>query len=319
MKKSAAVLLALGMAVMGLAGCSGSSNSTATTAATEAAATTAVTTTAAAETTTEAAKDSALEGPITVISREDGSGTRGAFIELFGIEVKNDAGEKVDMTTDDAEITNSTSVMMTSVAGNTEAIGYISLGSLNDTVKAVKIDGAEATVDNIKSGTYKIARPFNIATKGEISDVAQDFIKYIMSEDGQKVVEDNGYISQGNDGAYESAGLSGKVVVGGSSSVTPVMEKLKEAYVALNPDVTIEVQQSDSTTGMTSAIEGVCDIGMASRDLKDSEIEKGLTGTTIAMDGIAVIVNNDSPVEELSSDSVKGIYTGEITDWADVQ
>ncbi len=319
MKKSAAVLLALGMAVMGLAGCSGSSNSTATTAATEAAATTAETTTAAAETTTEAAKDSALEGPITVISREDGSGTRGAFIELFGIEVKNDAGEKVDMTTDDAEITNSTSVMMTSVAGNTEAIGYISLGSLNDTVKAVKIDGAEATVDNIKSGTYKIARPFNIATKGEVSDVAQDFIKYIMSEDGQKVVEDNGYISQGNDGAYESAGLSGKVVVGGSSSVTPVMEKLKEAYVALNRDVTIEVQQSDSTTGMTSAIEGVCDIGMASRDLKDSEIEKGLTGTTIAMDGIAVIVNNDSPVEELSSDSVKGIYTGEITDWADVQ
>lgn len=319
MKKSAAVLLALGMAVMGLAGCSGSSNSTATTAATEAAATTAVTTTAAAETTTEAAKDNTLEGPITVISREDGSGTRGAFIELFGIEVKNDAGEKVDMTTDDAEITNSTSVMMTSVAGNTEAIGYISLGSLNDTVKAVKIDGAEATVDNIKSGTYKIARPFNIATKGEVSDVAQDFIKYIMSEDGQKVVEDNGYISQGNDGAYESAGLSGKVVVGGSSSVTPVMEKLKEAYVALNPDVTIEVQQSDSTTGMTSAIEGVCDIGMASRDLKDSEIEKGLTGTTIAMDGIAVIVNNDSPVEELSSDSVKGIYTGEITDWADVQ
>ena len=319
MKKSAAVLLALGMAVMGLAGCSGSSNSTATTAATEAAATTAETTTAAAETTTEAAKDSALEGPITVISREDGSGTRGAFIELFGIEVKNDAGEKVDMTTDDAEITNSTSVMMTSVAGNTEAIGYISLGSLNDTVKAVKIDGAEATVDNIKSGTYKIARPFNIATKGEVSDVAQDFIKFIMSEDGQKVVEDNGYISQGNEGAYESAGLSGKVVVGGSSSVTPVMEKLKEAYVALNPDVTIEVQQSDSTTGMTSAIEGVCDIGMASRDLKDSEIEKGLTGTTIAMDGIAVIVNNDSPVEELSSDSVKGIYTGEITDWADVQ
>ena len=318
MKKSAAVLLALGMAVMGLAGCSGSSNSTATTAATEAA-TTAVTATAAAETTTEAAKDSTLEGPITVISREDGSGTRGAFIELFGIEVKNDAGEKVDMTTDDAEITNSTSVMMTSVAGNTEAIGYISLGSLNHTVTAVKIDGAEATVDNIKSGTYKIARPFNIATKGEVSDVAQDFIKYIMSEDGQKVVEDNGYISQGNDGAYEPAGLSGKVVVGGSSSVTPVMEKLKEAYVALNPDVTIEVQQSDSTTGMTSAIEGVCDIGMASRDLKDSEIEKGLTGTTIAMDGIAVIVNNDSPVEELSSDSVKGIYTGEITDWADVQ
>lgn len=317
MKKSAAVLLALGMAVMGLAGCSGSSNSTATTAATEAAATTAETTTAAAETTTEAAKDSALEGPITVISREDGSGTRGAFIELFGIEVKNDAGEKVDMTTDDAEITNSTSVMMTSVAGNTEAIGYISLGSLNDTVKAVKIDGAEATVDNIKSGTYKIARPFNIATKGEVSDVAQDFIKYIMSEDGQKVVEDNGYISQGNDGAYEPAGLSGKVVVGGSSSVTPVMEKLKEAYVALNPDVTIEVQQSDSTTGMTSTIDGTYDIGMASRELKDEEAAQ-LTPQVIALDGIAVIVNKENPITELTSEDVLNIYTGVTTDWSEI-
>ena len=317
MKKSAAVLLALGMAVMGLAGCSGSSNSTATTAATEAAATTAETTTAAAETTTEAAKDSALEGPITVISREDGSGTRGAFIELFGIEVKNDAGEKVDMTTDDAEITNSTSVMMTSVAGNTEAIGYISLGSLNDTVKAVKIDGAQATVDNIKSGTYKIARPFNIATKGEVSDVAQDFIKYIMSEDGQKVVEDNGYISQGNDGAYESAGLSGKVVVGGSSSVTPVMEKLKEAYAAVNPNATIEVQQSDSTTGMTSTIDGTYDIGMASRELKDEEAAE-LTGQVIALDGIAVIVNKENTIDELTSEDVLNIYTGATTDWSEI-
>ena len=316
-RKVIAITLTAMMAAGMLAGCGSSDSSSSSTADTtkEASATEADGSTDGDST----AAGGDFSGQISVISREDGSGTRGAFIELFGIEVKNDAGEKVDMTTDDAEITNSTSVMMTSVAGNTEAIGYISLGSLNDTVKAVKIDGAEATVDNIKSGTYKIARPFNIATKGEVSDVAQDFIKYIMSEDGQKVVEDNGYISQGNDGAYESAGLSGKVVVGGSSSVTPVMEKLKEAYVALNPDVTIEVQQSDSTTGMTSAIEGVCDIGMASRDLKDSEIEKGLTGTTIAMDGIAVIVNNDSPVEELSSDSVKGIYTGEITDWADVQ
>ena len=317
MKKSAAVLLALGMAVMGLAGCSGSSNSTATTAATEAA-TTAVTTTAAAETTTEAAKDNTLEGPITVISREDGSGTRGAFIELFGIEVKNDAGEKVDMTTDDAEITNSTSVMMTSVAGNTEAIGYISLGSLNDTVKAVKIDGAEATVDNIKSGTYKIARPFNIATKGEVSEAAQDFINYIMSGDGQKVISDNGYIGDDSAAAFESNGAEGKVVVGGSSSVSPVMEKLIEAYKAVNANVEIELQTSDSTTGMTSAIEGVCDIGMASRDLKDSETEAGLTATVIAKDGIAVIVNNDSGVEELTSEQVKDVYTGNITTWEDL-
>ena len=315
MKKSAAVLLALGMAVMGLAGCSGSSNSTATTAATEAAVTTAETTTAAAETTTETARDSALEGPITVISREDGSGTRGAFIELFGIEVKNDAGEKVDMTTDDAEITNSTSVMMTSVAGNTEAIGYISLGSLNDTVKAVKIDGAEATVDNIKSGTYKIARPFNIATKGEVSEAAQDFINYIMSGDGQKVISDNGYIGDDSAAAFESNGAEGKVVVGGSSSASPVMEKLIEAYKAVNANVEIELQTSDSTTGMTGAADGTLDIGMASRELKDSETEEGLTATKIAMDGIAVIVNQENPVEDLSSDTVKGIFTGGTTTW----
>ena len=241
------------------------------------------------------------------------------FIELFGIETKNDAGEKVDNTTEDAEITNSTSVMMTTIAGNKGAIGYVSLGSLNDTVKAVDIDGAEATVDAIKAGEYKVARPFNIAVKEGLSDVASDFIKFIMSEDGQKVVEDNGYISQGNEGAYTASGLKGKVVVAGSSSVTPVMEKLKEAYAAVNPDVEIEVQQSDSTTGMTSAIEGVCDIGMASRDLKDSELEAGLTPTVIAMDGIAVVVNNDSPVTELTSENVKDIFTGEITDWADVQ
>ena len=291
MKKTMAMVLAFGLTMMSLTGCGGSGNG----------------------------KSAEAERPITVVSREDGSGTRGAFIELFGVEEKNGAGEKMDMTTLDAEITNSTSVMMTTVAGNKEAIGYISLGSLNDTVRAAKIDGVEATIDNIKSGTYKIARPFNIATKDGLSDVAADFIKYIMSEDGQKVVEENGYISQGNEGAYQVSGASGKIVAAGSSSVTPVMEKLKEAYVALNPDVTIEVQQSDSTTGVTSALEGVCDIGMASRELKDTELEKGIKGTVIAMDGIAVIVNNDSPVEELSSEAVKGIYTGEIMDWADVQ
>ena len=260
-----------------------------------------------------------FSGQISVISREDGSGTRGAFIELFGIESKNDAGEKVDNTTEDAEITNSTSVMMTTIAGNKGAIGYVSLGSLNDTVKAVDIDSAEASVDAIKAGEYKVARPFNIAVKDDLSDVASDFITFIMSEDGQKVVEDNGYISQGNEGAYTASGLKGKVVVAGSSSVTPVMEKLKEAYAAVNPDVEIEVQQSDSTTGMNSAIEGVCDIGMASRDLKDSELEAGLTSTVIAMDGIAVVVNNESPVTELTSENVKDIFTGAITDWADVQ
>ena len=323
MKKTLAVILAMGLAAASLTACGGSKEAETTAAATTAAATTAAQNGGAedteADTEAEAKEAPAAEGPITVVSREDGSGTRGAFIELFGIQVKDESGEKVDMTTEDAEITNSTSVMMTTIAGNTEAIGYISLGSLNDTVKAVKIDGAEASVENIKSGSYKIARPFNIATKAEVSEAAADFIKFIMSEEGQKVVEDNGYISQGNEGAYQAAGVSCKVVLAGSSSVTPVMEKLKEAYAVLNPDVTIEVQQSDSTTGMTSAIEGVCDIGMASREVKDSELEAGLTATTIAMDGIAVIVNNDSPVAELTSENVRAIFTGEVTDWEEVQ
>lgn len=253
---------------------------------------------------------------INVVSREDGSGTRGAFIELFGVEEKNDAGEKIDNTTDEAIITNSTDVMLTTVSGDEYSIGYVSLGSLNDSVKAVSIDGAEATVDNIKSGDYTIARPFNIATKGTPSDVAQDFINFIMSADGQAVISDNKYIPV-DDGAaaFESNGANGKVVVAGSSSVTPVMEKLKEAYVAVNSGAEIEIQESDSTTGMTAAMDGTCDIGMASRELKDSETEGGLTAAVIAMDGIAVIVNNDNPTTDLSKDTVKGIYTGEITSW----
>ena len=208
--------------------------------------------------------------------------------------------------------------MMTTVAGNTSAIGYISLGSLDDSVKALKIDGAEATVDNIKSGTYKVSRPFNIATKADISEVASDFIAFILSDEGQAVVEENGYISEGSTGAYTASGMSGKIVVAGSSSVTPVMEKLKEAYVALNPDVTIEVQQNDSTTGMTSVAEGGCDIGMASREVKDSELEKGLQPTTIALDGIAVIVNQENTVSDMTSDTVKAIFTGAVTDWSEI-
>ena len=251
---------------------------------------------------------------ITIVSREDGSGTRGAFIELFGIEEKKD-GEKVDMTTDDAQITNSTSVMLTSVASDEYAIGYVSLGSLDDTVKAVSIDGAEATVENIKNGTYTIARPFNIATKGEVSDIAQDFINYIMSAEGQAVITENGYIGSDDAAAFESNGATGKVTVSGSSSVTPVMEKLKEAYTAVNSGAEIEIQESDSTTGMTDAAAGTSDIGMASRELKDSETEQGLTATTIAMDGIAVVVNLDNPTANLTSDQVKGVYVGDITSW----
>lgn len=256
-------------------------------------------------------------GEVSVYSREDGSGTRGAFIELFGIEEKDANGDKVDLTTPTAAITNATSVMMTSVAGDANAIGYISLGSLNNTVKALSIDGAEATAENVKSGTYKVARPFNIVTKDGVSDVAQDFIDYIMSSDGQKVVEENGCISVAdNAGSYKASGKSGKIVIAGSSSVTPVMEKLAEAYKALNPDVAIEVNQSDSTTGVNMATEGTCDIGMVSRELKDSE--NGVKATVIAQDGIAVIVNPDASIDELTSDQVKGIYTGELTTWEDV-
>jgi len=219
------------------------------------------------------------------------------------------------MTTEEANITNSTSVMMSTVAQDEYAIGYISLGSLDDSVKAVKVDGSEATAENIKNGSYKISRPFNIATKEDLSDAAQDFEDFILSTEGQKVVEDNKYIPLDDVSDYKSNGASGKVVVAGSSSVSPVMEKLKEAYQAVNSDVEVEIQTSDSTTGMQNAIDGVCDIGMASRELKDSEKEAGLTPTVIAMDGIAVVVNNDNPTDELSSDQVKSIFTGDVLTW----
>lgn len=256
---------------------------------------------------------------IYVVSREEGSGTRGAFMELFGIEQKNEAGEKIDHTVETAEVTDSTSVMMQTIAGNKAAIGYISLGSLNDTVKALQIDGVDATAENVKNGTYKIARPFNVATLANVSPEAQDFLNFILSAEGQAVVEKANCISEGNTGAFTGGSVSGKIVVAGSSSVTPVMEKLKEAYNAINPNLTIDIQQSDSSNGMKSAIEGLCDIGMASRDLKDSELEAGLTPTAIALDGIAVIVNTESERSGLTSDQVRAIFMGELTDWSEVK
>ena len=268
---------------------------------------------------TGSAGSSSKSQTITVVSREDGSGTRGAFIELFGIEEKDASGKKVDNTTDDATITNSTEVMMTTVAGDEAAIGYTSLGALNSSIKALKVDGAEATAANVKSGTYKISRPFNIATKGTVSEVTQDFINYLLSEDGQKIVESNGYISQGNSGVFTSNGASGKIVVAGSSSVTPVMQKLLEAYQKVNTGAKIELQENDSTTGMTAAIDGTCDIGMASRELKDSEKSAGLTNQVIALDGIAVIVNNKNSASNITSEQVKAIFTGETTDWNNVK
>ena len=257
---------------------------------------------------------------ISVLTREEGSGTRGAFIELLGIEEKNADGKKVDKTIDTAETTNSTSVMITTVQGNKAAIGYISLGSLDKSkVKALKVDGAEASTDNVKSGEYKVSRPFNIATKGDATGVASDFIKFILSADGQAVVEKNGYISEGNTGAYKASGQKGKITIGGSSSVTPVMEKLKEAYVKVNPDVTIDVQQNDSSSGMKGAIDGIYDIGMASRDVKDSEKEAGLNTIKIALDGIAVIVNKDNTLDSITSEQIKNIYTGSLTKWSEIK
>ena len=268
-----------------------------------------------ADTKTEA---TGASGPITVVSREDGSGTRGAFVELFGVQQEDKDGEKMDMTTLDAKVTNSTSVMMTTVAGDVNAIGYISLGSLNDTVKAVKIDGTEPSAENVENESYKVVRPFNIAVKDDVSEAAQDFINFIMSKQGQAVVEENGYIPVGDQPEYKGTSPEGKIVVAGSSSISPVMEKLKEAYEEVNANATIEVQQSDSTTGMQSVIDGLCDIGMASRELKDSETSEGLSPTVIAQDGIAVIVNNDSGIDELTSDQVKSIYLGDALDWEDV-
>ena len=254
---------------------------------------------------------------INVLSREDGSGTRGAFIELFGVEKKNAQGKKVDYTTDEASITNSTAVMLTTVAGNKYAIGYVSLGSLSSSVKAVKIDGVSATVDNINNGSYKIARPFNVAVRNNLSNAAQDFLNYILSSDGQNIIAANKYIKVPAANSYKASGISGKIVVAGSSSVSPVMEKLIEAYKALNPSVQIELQTSDSTTGVINASDGTCDIGMASRALKDSEKEKGVREVTIAIDGIAVIINNDNPVESLKKSDVEGIFTGKINSWSE--
>jgi len=310
-KKLCTILLAVAMISTVFTGC-GTSDST-----DDASSTGDVTT----ESISENDSDFDTTQEITVVSREDGSGTRGAFVELLGIEQADENGDKVDMTTDEANVTNSTSVMMTTVAGDETAIGYISLGSLNDTVKAIKVDGVEATTDNVKDGSYAVSRPFNIATLGEPeNEVAVDFINFIMSAEGQAIVTENGYITVDDDAAaFESTNPSGKLTIGGSTSVTPVMEKLVEAYEEINADADIEIQTSDSTTGMTNAADGTYDVGMASRELKDSETEAGLVSTTIAMDGIAVIVNNNNPIDDLTSEQIMNIYIGETLTWDEIE
>ena len=296
MKKIAAAVMMVSMVAVTAVGC-GSSNGTDTK--------------GADANQSDATSDWDETSDVTIVSREDGSGTRGAFIELFGIEEKQDDGT-------DAQITNNTSVMLTTVADNEYAIGYVSLGSLNDSVKALKIDGAEATAENIENGSYKVSRPFNIAVKKDLNNkVAKDFMSFIMSTEGQKVVADEKYIAVADVKDYAGTKPSGSCVVGGSSSVSPLMEKLIEAYKAVNPNASIELQTSDSTTGMTSTIEGSYDIGMASRELKEEEAAE-LEPTVIATDGIAVVVNNANPLDELSADQVKDIYVGNVSTWDEI-
>lgn len=302
-KKLIALTLTGILAVAALAGCGSETPST--------------TGSETSSTQSASSSDFKADSDITVVSRENGSGTRGAFIELMGIEEKGEDGSKVDKTTQEAVIANKTDVMLTNVAGDEYGIGYVSLGSLSSDVKAVKVDGVEATSENIKNGTYKVARPFNIATKADVSEVAQDFIDFILSSEGQEIVSDD-YIKI-NDAAEAYAGTkpAGKIVVAGSSSVSPVMEKLKEAYLAVNTNAEIELQTSDSTAGMTGAMEGTCDIGMASRELKESEAAE-LTATPIALDGIAIIVNPANPTEDVTSADIKDIFTGTKTTWSEI-
>lgn len=309
------------LTIAALAGCNGNNGSTADNSATSGTSSAA---SSAADNSADSSADNTatkLDTDITVVSREDGSGTRGAFVELMGIEQKNEAGEKEDMTRGDAEISNSTNGVMMSVAGNVDAIGYISLGSLNDTVKALDVNGVECSVADIKSGDYVVARPFNICyqqAKLDENAAAQDFIKFIESNDGQKIIADNGYIAIDASGDYAASGATGGISLNGSTSVGPVMEKLAEAYKALNPDVSIDIQQTGSGAGITSATEGTCDIGMSSRELKQEELDAGLTEMKIADDGIAVIVNLENPITNITSDEIMKIYTGEINNWSEL-
>lgn len=309
MKKIIAFLLTAAMGAAVLAGCGTSTTGSSSGEGSD--------TTPASQSQKESSFDTGKA--ISVITREEGSGTRDAFVELTGVLVKDEDGNKTDNTTLGATTINSTQAVMSNVAGDEAAIGYISLGSLNDTVKALKVDGVAPSAETVKDGTYKIARPFNVAVKkdAKLSDAAQDFMNYILSDDGQAIVEKEGYVSVEKAGAFEGGKAEGKIVVAGSSSVSPVMEKLKEAYEALNSKVTIELQTTDSSSGMTAATEGTCDIGMASRELKDEEVNN-LTSTKIAMDGIAVIVNNANTCEDVTMDQVASIFKGETAVWSDI-
>ncbi len=311
MKKLLSTILVCGLLAASLAGCGSNDEGTTTEG-------TSNTSGTEADASGNEESDFDFSRSISVVSREDGSGTRGAFIELMGIEVEGEDGSSTDMTTVEATIASRTDVMLTNVSGNPYAIGYVSMGSLNDTVKAVAVDGVEATTENIINGTYAVSRPFNIATNGEPTGLAADFISFILSAEGQAIVAED-YIAVDSEAeAYAGEALEGTISVGGSSSVYPVMEQLVEAYQEVNPNATIELQQTDSSSGMNGAAEGTLDIGMASRALSDDEAAT-LNGIQIALDGIAVIVNPENPIDNLTSEQVRQIYVGEVTSWADVQ
>lgn len=321
MKRKIALVCAAAMA-LSLAACgnTASESTTSESTASESTASESSSATAEAAGTEAAASDFDNTQAITVVTREEGSGTRGAFIELTGVEEKNDAGEKVDNTSAGAATQNSTNGVMTTVANDETAIGYISLGSLNDTVKAVTVGGVTASADTVKDGTYTLARPFNIVTNGDPTDpLAVDFINFCMSADGQAIATEEGYIGADGAAAFEGTLPSGSITVGGSSSVSPLMEKLIEAYKALNANANIEMLTTDSTVGVSGALDGTYTIGMASRELQDSEVEAGAKATVLAMDGIAVVVNPANPIEDLTTEQIKSIYTGETTTWDAIQ
>ena len=255
---------------------------------------------------------------INVFSREDGSGTRSAFTELTGVLVENEDGTETDMTFSGASFQNSTNAIMTAVAQDKNAIGYVSFGSLNDTVKAVAVNGVAPSVDTIKDKSYELQRPFNIAYKQSNIDskpLAADFLGFLGSAEAQEVIAAEKYIvTDDNAPAY----ATGSITIGGSSSVSPLMEKLIEKYCALSGVAknSIELQTIDSTAGMNGAIGGTFDIGMASREVKDSELEQGITAEVLAYDGIAVIVHNDNAVEDLSMEQIRQIFTGAVREWS---
>ena len=257
---------------------------------------------------------------IAVVTREDGSGTRGAFVELFDVRIEDAEGKKVDDIRPDANVQSSTGQVLAAVSGNKNAISYISLASLDSTIKALKINGVDATAENIINGSYTVSRPFNIVISDSgVNEATQEFINFIMSEDGQDVISEKG-ISEGNTGAYIMGSASGTVKVEGSSSISPVMTDLKEAFEAVNSNVKIEIQTNDSGTGVTRTIDGSADIGMVSRNVRDEEVAQGLEVLTICLDGIAIIVNKDNSLDNATVEQIRAIFQdgGDITKWEEL-